>query len=84
MTREIDLRMQYNAESVVVFEVGESGTKYEVVRWTTDELEETNNLVETVENTRELVEQSPRGLIEKLYGTIEAWDEQKDQRILND
>lgn len=83
MARDIDLRMQYNSDSVVVFEIDEDGSKYEVVRWTKDEKEETNNLVETVETTRELVEESPRGLIEKLYGSVEEWDKQKENRQLS-
>lgn len=78
---ELDLRMQYNEESVFVFEV-DNGERYEVVRWTKDELEQTNGLVDTVEDTREMVEETPRGLIQKLFGTVEAWNDIKDDRKL--
>lgn len=82
MPQEVDLRMQYNAESVFVFEL-DNGTRYEVVRWTKDELEADPNLPQTVEQTREMVQESPRGLIEKLYGTVASWEDQKEQRKLD-
>lgn len=82
MPQTVDLRMQYNAESVFVFEI-DNGERYEVVRWTKDELEADPNLPETVELTREMVQESPRGLIEKLYGTVPAWEDAKDNRKLD-
>lgn len=82
MPKQVNLRMQYNADSVVVFEV-DDGHRYEVVRWTEDELEADPNLPQTVEQTREMVEKSPMGLIEKLYGTVELWEEEKEHRKLD-
>lgn len=81
-TEELTLRMQYNSDSVFVFEVDE-GVRYEVVRWTKDELNQDPNLPQTVEEVQKMVENSPRGLIQKLYGTIRAWNETKENRKLD-
>lgn len=76
---EFDIRVQYNEDSVVVFEL-EDDSRYEIIRWTTKELETTEGLLDTVETTKEMAKESPRGLIEKFFGTVANWNEVKDQR----
>lgn len=80
---DLDLRMQYNEDSVFVFEL-DDGVRYEVVRWTTDELARTEGLVDTVEETRMMVQNSPRGLLQKLFGTVENWRSVRENRRLDD
>lgn len=83
MTRDITLQMQYNKDSVFVFEEID-GVRYELVRWTKDDLEASPSLPETVDAVREMVEESPRGLVQKLYGSVEEWDNRKENRKLTE
>lgn len=84
MSEELDIRIQYNKDSAFVFELGDDGKRYELVRWTEDELTETENLDSLVDSTRQMVEKSPTKLVEKLFGTVEEWERQKEQRCLDD
>lgn len=79
MSRDVVLRIQYNAESVLIFEV-ERGIKYEVARFTKDDMDATAGLPETIDQFRELAETNPSMLIAKLHGSVEAWDAMKSER----
>lgn len=79
MSNTVTLRMQYNADSVVIFEV-DTHSKYEVARFTESELHETDGLPETIAQFRTLVEQNPQALLAKLYGSVERWETIKSEK----
>jgi len=82
MSHSTTLRMQYNADSVVIFEV-DRHRKYEVARFTESELHETNGLPETIAQFRTLVEDNPNALLAKLYGSVERWERIKPEKEMS-
>ena len=82
MSDNLTVKMQYNADSVCVYEIGESGTKYELVRWSKDEVEKNPDLPQNIEAIREIVEKDPKILVQKLYGTVYNWHKKKGQKKL--
>ena len=82
MGDDIDIRLQYNMDSVVLFEY-EDGEQYEIARWIEDEISETNGLAGTIDNLREMVENNPESVVEKLYGSVSNWRAKRDKRSLN-
>lgn len=81
MSRNVVLRVQYNADSVLIFEV-HNGMKYEVAQFTTEDLQETQGLPETIDRFAEIAESNPRALLVKLHGSVSAWDAQKEKRAI--
>jgi hypothetical protein len=76
----LDLRVQYGKDTVTILEF-DDGNRYEVVRWTEDEIDQLGDeLLQIVENTKEMVESNPEKIIEILYGSIESWNQKRDAR----
>ncbi len=75
----MNLRVQYGEDTVTVLEI-DDGNRYEVAHWHEDELDENPDLLDIVENAETLAKENPRELIKRLYGSVDAWERQRENR----
>lgn len=73
MSEDIHLRIQYNAESVVIFEAN-GNNRYEVIRWTKEDLENSPQIPHNIEVLEKMVKTNPEALIKKIHGSVKEWD----------
>lgn len=80
--KEIDLRVQYGADSLVILEF-DGSKRYEVVRWNADDIERDPHVREAADHAKGLVETGQtEELLKVIYGGIEQWmDARQDRRI---
>lgn len=76
----LDLRVQYGVDTVTILEF-DDGQRYEVARWTEDELETAGPELQTViENAEELVKTDPERVLDILYGGRTEWERERENR----